>query len=185
MSRIRESPFHSCRSRRKKKEREQERRKKYLKYLENIRTEIYRNVDWQREILQENYPFVLSLISRSDFYDMLLWNRVINQPGFLTLQVGVGNIPLCADLKFPEQRFQIDDDVMREEIIRFSGEKQTVSGAPVVYSLVEHRVFGIVGDREAVSSILNNLLLQIAACHSYDEVKLVFLCDASCLKKYT
>lgn len=173
------------RDRRKKKEREIERRKKYLKYLENIRAEIYKESKKQQEILQENYPFVLLQMMQNDFYDMLLWNRVIGHQGFLAVRVGVGNIPLCAELSFPEQRFSIDDDVMREEVNRFSEEKQIVSGVPVVYSLIEHRVSGIVGDRESVNGILNNLLVQIAAYHSYDEVKLIFLCDESNLEKYS
>ena len=42
----------------------------------------------------------------------------------------------------------------------------------MVYSLIEHRVSGIVGDRDLVSGILNNLLVPIAAYHSYDEVRL-------------
>jgi len=172
------------RDREKKKERELERRKKYLKYLENIRAEIYKESKKQQEILQESYPFVLSRTMRQDFYEMVLWNRVIGHQGFLTLRVGVGNIPLNAQLSFPEQRFSIDDDVLREEVNRFSEEKQIISGVPVVYSLIEHRVSGIVGDRDLVSGILNNLLVQIAAYHSYDEVKVVFLCDESNLGKY-
>ena len=154
------------RDREKKKERELERRKKYLKYLENIRAEIYKESKKQQEILQESYPFVLSQTMQQDFYEMVLWNRVIGHQGFLTLRVGVGNIPLNAQLSFPEQRFSIDDDVLREEVNRFSEEKQIISGVPVVYSLIEHRVSGIVGDRDLVSGILNNLLVQIAAYHS-------------------
>lgn len=172
------------RDRRKKKERETERRTKYLKYLEAVRAEIYRASTQQQEILKDSYPPILSQMKQNDFYDMLLWNRVIGQPDFLMLRVGIGNVPLQAKLSFPEQRFSIDDDVMRDEVSRFSEEKQMLSGVPVVYSLVKHRVSGIVGNSQSVNGILNHLLLQIAALHSYDEVKLVFLCDESCLEKY-
>ncbi len=127
---------------------------------------------------------MLSQTMQQDFYEMVLWNRVIGHQGFLTLRVGVGNIPLNAQLSFQNKRFSIDDDVLREEVNRFSEEKQIISGVPVVYSLIEHRVSGIVGDRDLVSGILNNLLVQIAAYHSYDEVKVVFLCDESNLGKY-
>lgn len=170
--------------RRKKKERELERRKKYLKYLENVRAEIYRASNRQKEILNKNYPLVLSQMKHRDFYDMRLWNRVIGQKDFLTVRLGIGNIPLQAELSFPEQRFRIDDDVMREEVNRMSKEKQMISGVPVVYSLVEYRVSGIVGNSRAVNGLLNHLMLQIAALHSYDEVKIVFLCDECNLKKY-
>ena len=54
---------------------------------------------------------------QQDFYEMVLWNRVIGHQGFLTLRVGVGNIPLNAQLSFQNKRFSIDDDVLREESI--------------------------------------------------------------------
>lgn len=172
------------RDRRRKKEHELERRSKYLKYLENIHAEIYKASNCQHDILNESYPFVLTQMKSSSFYDTVLWSRVIGQKNFLTLRVGVGNISLRAELSFPEQRFSIDDDVMREEVNRFSEEKQVISGVPVVYSLVDYRISGIVGNVHSVNGILNHLLVQIAALHSYDEVKLVFLCDESNLKKY-
>ncbi len=172
------------RDRKKKTERELERRTKYLKYLENMRVEIYKATSIQQEILKENYPFVLSQVKQKEFYEMLLWSRVIGRQNFLTLRVGVGNVPLRANLSFPEQRFSIDDDIMREEVNRFSEEKQIISGVPAVYSLIEHRVSGIVGEGKTVNGILNHILVQIAALHSYDEVKVVFLCDGSDLEKY-
>jgi len=172
------------RDRKKKKEKEQKRRAKYLKYLENIHAEIYKASNIQQEILKDNYPFILSQMKQKDFYDMLLWNHVTGQQNFLTMRVGVGNIPLQAKLSFPDQRFSIDDDIMREEVYRFSEEKQIITDVPVVYSLMEHRVSGIVGDSKSVNGILNHLLVQIAALHSYDEVKLIFLCDESNMEKY-
>lgn len=172
------------RDRRKKKERELERRTKYLKYLENLHAEIHKSSEMQKETLKENYPLVLNQMKERDFFDMLLWSRVIGQKNFLILRVGIGNIPIQGELSFPEQRFSIDDDIMREAVNRFSEEKQIISGVPVVYSLLEHRVSGIVGERGTVNGILNHLLVQIVALHSYDEVKLVFLCDESNLEKY-
>ncbi|MBP3544600.1 MAG: type VII secretion protein EssC, partial [Lachnospiraceae bacterium] len=172
------------RDKKKKIEREQERQTKYVKYLENIQTEIYRAADVQKEVLKENYPLVLSQIKQNNFFDTQLWNRVIGQDNFLKLRIGIGNIPLCAEISFPEQRFSIDDDVMRDEVTGFSRKKQIISGAPVVYSLLEHRVSGIIGNGQSVNGVLNHLLLQIAALHSYDEVKLVFLCDEVNVEKY-
>lgn len=172
------------RDRRQKKEKELERREKYLKYLENIRTEIYRASVLQKEILIENHSFILAQMKQKDFYEMQLWNRIIGGSDFLTLRAGMGNVPLCAKLSFPEQRFSIDDDVMREKVNQFSEEKQMVLGVPVVYSLLEHKVSGIVGDSRSVNGILNHLIVQIAALHSYDEVKIIFLCDKSNLEKY-
>ena len=43
---------------------------------------------------------------------------------------------------------------------------------------------GIVGDGQMVYGILRHILIQLAAYHSYDEVKLVFLCDESRLGEF-
>lgn len=170
--------------RKRKIEKEQERREKYLKYLGNIRNEIKKASDVQRDILNENFPPILSQIKENGFYDMILWNRVIGQKDFLTLRLGEGNVRLQENLKFPDQRFSIDDDIMRDEVNRLSEEKLMIAGVPVIFSLTEHRVAGIVGNSRAVVAILNNLLLQIAALHSYDEVKIIFLCEECDLEKY-
>jgi len=172
------------RDRKRKKGKEAERREKYLKYLEIIRGEIDKESRKQKEILNENYPLILSLVQNESFYDMTLWSRVIGQNNFLILRVGIGNVPLQAKLVFPEQRFCIEDDMMREEVNHFSEERQMITGVPVVYSLVEHRISGIVGNGVIVNSILHNLLVQLAALHSYDELKIIFLCDEANFYKY-
>lgn len=165
--------------------REERRREKYLKYLENIRAEIRRASGVQQDILNENFPPVLFQIEESNFFDLTLWSRVIGRKNFLTVRLGVGNIPLQAKLTFPDQRFSIDDDVMRDKVNEFSEEIQMVTNVPVVYSMEKHRVSGIVGNSHAVGSVLHNILLQIDALHSYDEVKLVFLCEECDLEKYS
>lgn len=172
------------RERSRKKEREKERRDKYLKYLDHMHAEIARESQKQKEILNETYQAVLPQLQRGDFFERILWSRIIDQRNFLVIRVGVGNVPLQAELTFPVQRFRIDDDVMRDEVRRFREERQIVTGVPVTYSLVEHMFSGIVGNGSVVNGILHHILLQIAALHSYDEVKLVFLCDEADLKKF-
>ncbi len=172
------------RDKKRKKEKEAERREKYVKYLNNIRAEIHKASVIQKEILNENFPSIMSQMREPDFYDRTLWSRVMGRENFLRLRVGVGNSPMKAELKFPEQRFGIDDDVMRIEVERFSQEKQILSGVPITYSLLEHRVSGIVGYGQMVNEMLHQVIMQIAALHSYDEVKLIFICDESRLNSF-
>ncbi|MCM1217691.1 MAG: type VII secretion protein EssC [Lachnospiraceae bacterium] len=172
------------RERNRKQEHEQERRDKYLKYLDQMHVEIARESQKQKEILNETFQAIIPQMKKGDFFERILWSRIIGQQNFLVVRVGVGNIPLQAALTFPAQRFRIDDDVMRDEVKRFSEERQIVTGVPVTYSLAEHQFSGIVGNGAVVNGILHHILIQIAALHSYDEVKLVFLCDESDLKKF-
>lgn len=172
------------RDRKQKAENEQIRREKYLKYLSNIRGEIYKASSIQKEILCENFPPIAAMLSNYQFYEGTLWSRIFGQDDFLTIRVGTGNIPLFAELKFPDQRFSIDDDIMREEVNKFREEKKFLEGVPVTFSLMKHRVCGVIGECEAVERMMTNILLQIAALHSYDEVKVIFICEEKDLHKY-
>lgn len=158
---------------------EKERQGRYMKYLDNIRYEISKASLKQREILNENYREILSLVKTEDFWERKLWSRIIGQLDFLTIRVGTGNIPLLAELKFPDSRFSIDDDVMRDKLTELKEEEKILENVPVTYSLIEHRVSGIVGNREHVAGLLNNIIIQLATLHSYDEIKIVFICDES------
>lgn len=167
-----------------KKARELERREKYLKYLDNIRKELEKAAGVQSDVLKENYPDIISEMKKEKFFDEFLWSRIIGQEDFLTFRVGMGNIPLMADLSFPDERFSIDDDIMRDEVNLLKDEKKMILGVPVSFSAIKSRISGIVGNKRAVNGLLNALFLQAVAYHSYDELKIVFLCEQKDFDNY-
>lgn len=163
---------------------EEERREKYLKYLNNIKLEIERQSDVQKEIITENFPNIMEELRHVEFWERKLWSREIGKSDFLTLRLGIGNVPLQGNIVFPEQRFSIDDDVLRKEVDSFSDEKRIVENIPVVLSLLEHRISGIAGAYEERKNVLQNILLQMVAFHSYDEMKIVFICAENELEDF-
>ncbi len=163
---------------------EKTRQEKYLKYLDILKEEIRLESVKQREILSENFPFILTKIQDSDFLDMGLWSRASGRGNFLVIRVGMGNAALNADITLPEQRFAIEDDICWNAVFRMGEERRLVTNVPITYSMIEHRVSGIVGPEKAVEGLLHSILLQISALHSYDEVKLILLCEETGLKKY-
>lgn len=154
-------------------EREIERREKYLKYLNNLRQEIQSNIMVQEEILNESNPPIMELTSQQDFWESRLWGKTSARKDFLYLRFGAGNMPMYADIKFPDDRFSIDDDTLRDSLLAFQREERFLMNVPVGVSLLEIRVLGIVGDKGGVHNLLNNVLMQIMLLHSYDEVKLI------------
>ena len=167
-----------------KKAREDERREKYLKYLGNIRKEIAKAAAVQSDVLKEKYPDVMGEMKKEKFFDEFLWSRIIRRSDFLTFRIGMGNIPLSAKLSFPDERFSIEDDIMRDEVNQLKDEKKMILGVPVTFCAIKSRISGIVGNGEAVNGLLNYIFLQAVAYHSYDELKIVFLCEQKDLKKY-
>lgn len=164
------------REKREKTEKEKERREKYLAYLKRMRDEIERNQVQQRDFLHTGHPAILSYAGRADFWERHLWEISEDQTDFLRLRIGIGNAPMAAEIEFPEERFTIEDDVMREELLAFQREERLLLNVPITLSLPEHRVIGIVGNEEGRTQAVYNLLLQLLLLHSYDEVKLICLC---------
>ena len=54
-----------------------------------------------------------------------------------------------------------------------------LNNAPVMYSLVENFITGVVGNKRSVIEMMKRIILQLAATHSYDELKIVLVADAS------
>ncbi|MCR4599308.1 MAG: type VII secretion protein EssC [Acetatifactor sp.] len=165
------------RERKKAAEWEQERRDKYMRYLEKIRGEIQRVKKIQEKKYNEKLPAILSYVERDAFWERNLWERTIEQPDFLQLRLGTGNLAMNYEVVFPEEKFTIEEDPLREEMFSLQKEERFLMDVPISVSLIENRVLGIVGDVKDVYNMLNNLLLQIFLLHAYDEVKVVFLYD--------
>ena len=165
------------RDRKRKKQKEQERREKYLKYLQNIRNEIELNKNIQQKILRENNPMIMEQVNCTDFWERRLWGKTYEQEDFLFLRLGLGNAPMVGTVKFPQDRFSIDDDSLRDELGKFQKEEQILMNVPVGISLKEQRVVGIVGEKEGAFNMVNNMLLQIATLHSYADVKVILVCE--------
>lgn len=167
--------FMKKRDKKRKRLREEERIQKYQKYLTNVRYEIAKAARNQSEILHENCPEMLRSLREPDFWTMHLWNRKPADSDFLSFRLGIGNVPLQAEIGFPEERFSIEEDTLREQLIQFSEEKQIITDVPLNVSLRENRVVGVYGEKEARLNLLHNILLQIDTLYSYDEVKLILL----------
>lgn len=166
------------RDKRVKKEREQERRDKYLAYLSEIREEIKDAINVQREILRDNNPSIKEKVNQKDFWERGLWSKNPNHKDYLFMRIGSGNIPMIGELHYPEEKFSLDDDVLKKELQNLVEEDKNLLNVPVGLSLLKDRVLGITGVRKSVLELLNSILLQIFLLHSYDEIKVVLLCDS-------
>ena len=160
-------------------EKETERREKYLKYLNNLRQEIQTNITVQQELLNQNNPSIVEIASQEEFWESKLWSKTVSQKDFLYFRIGLGNMPMYADIRFPEDRFSIEDDTLRDSLFAFQKEERLLINVPIGVSLLQNRVLGLVGDKAGVRNVLNNILLQIMLLHSYDEVKLICLYEKS------
>ncbi|MEK8210802.1 type VII secretion protein EssC [Paenibacillus sp. FSL L8-0463] len=157
--------------------RNQERNVKYKAYLGELRQKIAVECAYQSDILHENLVTVEDCVGRIEQKKRDLWERTRRHNDFLSLRLGLGTVNLQAEIKHPEIRFSLDEDELRNELEEFIKEPKLLKNVPLPLLLTEDWIAGIIGTREAAVRLTKQLILQLTALHSYDELKLVFLYD--------
>ena len=153
------------------------RQEKYSKYIEEMKQVVADECKYQSEILHENHIPLYLCLKRIRNRERNLWERTLGQNDFLKIRVGLGDLPLDAEIKYPEKKFTLEDDNLLDELYQWVESPQIVRQVPVTLSLMDERVSGIIGKRETVVEFAKGIIFQLAALHSYDELKFVFIYD--------
>jgi S-DNA-T family DNA segregation ATPase FtsK/SpoIIIE len=158
-------------------ERESKRQAKYKEYLHKMDETIKLECIHQSEILHENHIKIEDCIDRIRNVKRNLWERSIGQNDFLKIRLGLGDLPLDADIKYSERKFTLDDDNLQEEQFNLCEAPKKLSKVPVTVSLFDDYISGVIGDRAEMLSFAKGMIFQLATLHSYDELKLLFIFD--------
>lgn len=153
------------------------RQEKYLNYLKEVGDLIREKSREQSEILSENLSGQDECADRIIRQKSSLWERVIGQSDFLRLRLGTGNVPLDAEIKYPEKKFTMEDDFLQNAMLSLAEEPKQLTAVPISLSLVENAAVGLYGEKAATNNMLKALLLQMVALHSYDELKLMLITE--------
>ncbi|MCC8072611.1 MAG: type VII secretion protein EssC, partial [Clostridiales bacterium] len=159
-----------------RKEYEQKRVDGYRKYLVYIGDEINKEKLSEEELLNFNYPpldNVLQLVINKK----RLWDRRKSDSDFLKIRLGYGEYPMIVEKEYPKKRFQIETDMLEDEMYALAETPTILNNVPVMLSFVEDFILGINGKHNLLLQMVRNMILQVSAAHSYDEVKIVILVD--------
>lgn len=156
-----------------RKKNEEKRQLKYKNYIDEKRKELQNEYNSQRQILEEN------LLTTDICYDVVLnkrrtlWERKIDQDDFLTVRVGKGQIPFDAKINYQSADFSMNDDnlikLLDEVVLQFN----VLNNVPIGYSFSENNITAISGLFPKTLHFTYNILLQMMAYHSYDNLKIV------------
>ena len=161
-----------------KKEYEAKRQTKYGKYLSDLKLQIRKEADYEKKVLNINYPKLSEVLTFSDD-GKRLWERRKNDDDFLAIRVGYGRIPLLAERDYPKRRFDMDEDNLIDQMYQIAEEPVSITNAPIMTSLTKDYVCGVQGSHELINGFIARLIIQLTVLHSYDEVKLVVLAKES------
>lgn len=164
---------------------EVKRREAYTEYLSQLEDMVARETARQEQILRANDVNTESCAARILSPIPQIWERTPKHSDFLSLRLGLGNIPLRANIQYSERKFTVEHDKLSEMMYDFGEQKRWVTNVPVCLSLVDRFISGIYGDKSILYSYARSLILQIVTLHSYDEVKIVLLYDESRAEEFS
>lgn len=154
---------------------ERKRQKLYMKYLTKKEKEILNELEKQRQGLIENNFSISQCQDIIKGHNVKLWQKRITDDDFLTLPIGIGNLPMQIEIKYPEEHFSLDEDNLLDEVHKLGQKERILKDVPITYSFYDNVATGIVGNYKINKDFIDRLILQIVTRYSYDEVKIVLL----------
>lgn len=147
-------------------------RERYLDFLERLRAKMRaraRKVRAAAGLLNPEPAALLELIRDP----ARLWERRKHDDDFLRVRLGVGDLPWFS-LTVPEDQNPVQpyDPIMVSEAEAVATHYSLVRALPVTLNLDRAGDVAIVGDRENALAVARSLMLQLAALHSPDDVRI-------------
>ena len=164
---------------------EQKRQKKYKEYLNKKKKVVESIKNKQKQILYERDVSAKECIEIISTKNHRLWERTISDPDFLSIRIGIGDVPLQVDITYPEEKFAITDDTLIDELNTFMESTKIIKDAPVVTSLAKNNISAVISkDDEIIRKFMRSIILQLITFHSYEDLKLVFLLNENKSKEW-
>ena len=162
---------------RKKKKKEETRQKKYKEYINKKINQIDDVMIKQKNILFDKYLSAEECAQIILNKDSRLWERKTEDEDFLTIRVGLGDLPIEADIEYPNKEFSMEDDNLMELINSVAKKSKVIKNVPITASLASKNIAAAIieNDERTTEKFAQNLIMQLVALHSYADLKLVFL----------
>ena len=150
----------------------------YSEYLIRMRDRIERAYAENITAMKERYLSALEC-SALDEHSALLWNRNASHDDYLSVRLGMGDVPFQAEITIPKERFTMINDSLADKPQVIRENFQMLRDVPVTVDLLEHRLIGIAGggSRKAAISIAKAMMAQIATANCYTDVKIAVVYD--------
>lgn len=166
---------------------EEKRQKIYKQYINTKKKEIEQIKNKQRKSLFENYDTTEGCTKIILNKENRLWERIIEDEDFLSINLGIGDVPANIDITYPEKsEFSMEeDDNLIDLLNEFTEDVNILKDAPVIVSLKQEIITAYIDkDEENTDKFIQNFLIQLMAFQSYSDLKLVFLLEKERLKKW-
>lgn len=109
-----------------------------------------------------------------------LWNRNSTHDDFLTVRLGIGDIPFQVKITIPKNKFMMNPDGLVKKPEELKHNYSTLYNVPVTIDLMKYTMLGLVGGegKTGAYTVMTNMIEQIAVNNCYTDVKFVFIYSA-------
>lgn len=128
--------------------------------------------------LNLNYLSVEECVELPDSKGHRMWEKQPVHPDFLCVRLGVGEAKLPNEISVQKQKIDMVDDPLRREPQRLKDQYRMMKDAPIVLDVKQHRIIGVLGNKQS-PWLLQSMVVQVAAEHSYHDVRIIILHDES------
>ncbi|MGF1595596.1 MAG: FtsK/SpoIIIE domain-containing protein [Acidimicrobiales bacterium] len=139
---------------------------RYRRLLARRRHEIADALGQERHRRRCSAPDLAELIDRARRRSVELWVRDRSAPDFLTLRLGLGDIPAAVTVT----RERRGDERLRDELEAELAELDVLRDVPVTLDLGRHPVVALVGRAADVGPLAASLVCQAACLHSPEDL---------------
>ena len=93
------------------------------------------------------------------------------------MRLGLGNVPIEADIEYPNREFSMDEDNLEELINSVAKKSKIIKNVPITASLTSKNIAAAIieNDERTTEKVAQNIIMQLIALHSYVDLKLLFL----------
>lgn len=150
----------------------------YCRYLVRKTDEIRKLYKENKDIMYRMHPSASECLNY-DGQGSELWNRNSAQADFLHVRTGIGDIPFQVEVKISEESFSLYEDDLRRKPSLIKTQYETLFEVPFLLNLKQTFLLGLIGGEGKFGAfeLMRMLVLQLAATHSYTDLKMVFLFD--------
>ena len=164
--------------------RHNKRRKTYKRYLDKKNMLIKEQYEKTYKVLQSRYLSVNTYVDNTLLF-LYLWNRNPYHEDFLIHRIGIGNMRFPVEIKLLEDNLDVGENRLWEEARRIKEHYSVLQRVPILLDIKKYNQIGIIeGCGDEGMAIVRNLILQIALCNCYTEVKLGCIYDKDTITQY-
>lgn len=143
----------------------------YTAYLQSIREQVAAAADEQRSVLLQENPSAQECVRIAAKRSRSLWERRFDDPDFGAFRIGTGDVPAAVTAVWTRDVLSMTDDPLEEQAECLGAEGKRIADAPVLIG-PEDRLVGFVGPKDAANQLAQEVAVQLAALHSYEDLKL-------------